>query len=141
MYARVEPVVFENSAIISEGLSRPQVHALKVGSSIIAHQITLETWILIDSRFPGRMGSVWVSLNFTNYYKKTSWRLQYYFHFPLQGFFFLLESIFIWKVNSEKINSEKVNYFLMFGSVMENKLENISQCLVMSWKMSWKITY
>ncbi|KAJ6860947.1 hypothetical protein NC651_037128 [Populus alba x Populus x berolinensis] len=33
------------------------------------------------------------------------------------------------------------NYFPMFGSVMENKLENTFQCLVMSWKMSWKITY
>ena len=29
----------------------------------------------------------------------------------------------------------------MFGSVMKNKLENIFQYLVMSWKMSWKITY
>jgi hypothetical protein len=44
---------------------------------------------------------------------------------------FLLESSFFFKVN----------YFLMFGSVMENKLENIFQCLVMSWKTSWKITY
>jgi hypothetical protein len=33
--------------------------------------------------------------------------------------------VFFWKVNSGK-----VNYFLMFGSVMENKLENIFQCLV-----------
>jgi hypothetical protein len=48
--------------------------------------------------------------------------------------FYFLESellIFFWKVN----------YFSMFGSVIENKLENIFQCLVMSWKMSWKITY
>jgi len=44
--------------------------------------------------------------------------------------------VFFWKVNSRK-----VNYFLMFDSVMENKLENVFQCLVMSWKMSWKITY
>ena len=44
--------------------------------------------------------------------------------------------VFFWKVNSGKVNSEKVNYFLMFGSVMENKLKNIFQCLVMSWKMS-----
>jgi hypothetical protein len=44
--------------------------------------------------------------------------------------------IFFWKVNSGK-----VNYFPMFCSVMKNKLENIFQCLVMSWKMSWKITY
>jgi hypothetical protein len=35
----------------------------------------------------------------------------------------------------------KVNYFLMFGNVMENKLENSFQYLVISWKMSWKITY
>jgi len=44
--------------------------------------------------------------------------------------------VFFWKVNSRK-----VNYFLMFGSVMKNKLENTFQCFVMSWKMSWKITY
>jgi hypothetical protein len=48
----------------------------------------------------------------------------------------LLESSFFWK-----INFKKVNYFLMFGSVMENKLENIFQYLVISWKMSSKITY
>jgi len=35
----------------------------------------------------------------------------------------------------------KVNYFPMFGSVMKNKLENTFQCLVMLWKISWKITY
>ena len=47
-----------------------------------------------------------------------------------------------WKVVSFwKVNSGKVNYFLMFGSVMENKLENTFQYFVMSWKMSWKITY
>jgi hypothetical protein len=34
--------------------------------------------------------------------------------------------VFFWKVNFKK-----VNYFSMFGSVMENKLENIFQCLVM----------
>jgi hypothetical protein len=52
-------------------------------------------------------------------------------------------SLFVcWKVVSFwKVNSEKVNYFLMFASVMENKLKNTFQCLVMSWKMSWKITY
>jgi hypothetical protein len=44
--------------------------------------------------------------------------------------------VFFWKVNSKKVNSEKVNYFLMFGSVMKNKLENNFQCLVMSRKMS-----
>jgi len=40
-----------------------------------------------------------------------------------------------------KVNFKKINYFLMFGSVMKNKLENILQCLVMSWKIRWKITY
>ena len=35
-----------------------------------------------------------------------------------------------------KVNFEKMNYFPMFGSVMENKLGNTFQCLVMSWKMS-----
>ena len=44
--------------------------------------------------------------------------------------------VFFWKVNSEK-----VNYFLIFGSVIENKLENIFQCLIISWKISWKIIY
>ena len=46
----------------------------------------------------------------------------------------LLESSFL-------LESEFREYFPMFGSVMENKLENTFQCLVMSWKMSWKITY
>ena len=41
----------------------------------------------------------------------------------------------------EKLNLKKVNYFLIFGIVMKNKLENIFQYLVMSWKISWKITY
>jgi hypothetical protein len=39
----------------------------------------------------------------------------------------LMEITFLWKVVFYK-----VNYFLMFGSVMKNKLENIFQCLVMS---------
>jgi len=43
---------------------------------------------------------------------------------------------FFWKVNFRK-----VNYFLMFGSVMKNKLENFFQYLIMPWKISWKITY
>jgi hypothetical protein len=47
-----------------------------------------------------------------------------------------------WKVVSFwKVTSGKVNYFSIFGSVMKNKLENIFQYLVISWKMSWKITY
>jgi len=55
----------------------------------------------------------------------------------------LIKAIFVcWKVIFFwKVNSRKVNYFSMFGSVMKNKLENNFQCLVMSWKMSWKITY
>jgi len=63
------------------------------------------------------------------------------------GFIYLLSfnsfaSFVCWKVIFfKKINFEKVNYFSMFGSVMKNKLENTFQCLVMSWKMNWKITY
>ena len=55
----------------------------------------------------------------------------------------LLESsFFFFKVVSfGKVNFKKVKYFSMFSSVMENKLENTLQCLVISWKMSWKITY
>ena len=44
--------------------------------------------------------------------------------------------VFFWKMNFKK-----VNYFSMFGSLMKNKLENTFQHLIMSWKMSWKITY
>jgi hypothetical protein len=58
---------------------------------------------------------MWLTLNFTRSHITKQ---------PLSLFFF-------WKVN----------YFSMFGSVMENKLENTFQCLVMSWKMRWKITY
>jgi hypothetical protein len=53
----------------------------------------------------------------------------------------LLKNNFLKKINFEKVNFKKMNYFLMFDSVMKNKLENIFQCLVMLWKMSWKITY
>jgi hypothetical protein len=52
-----------------------------------------------------------------------------------------LENNLFWKVNSEKINFRKVNYFLIFDNIIKNKLENIFQCLVMSWKMRWKIMY
>ena len=31
-----------------------------------------------------------------------------------------------------KINYKKINYFLIFDSVIKNKLENTFQCLVMS---------
>ena len=49
---------------------------------------------------------------------------------------YVLENSFFLKVNFRKINFKKINYFLMFGSIMKNKLENIFQCLVMSWKIS-----
>ena len=52
----------------------------------------------------------------------------------------LLESIFFLESEFRK-KWIPGKYFSMFGSVMENKLENIFQYLVMSWKMSWKITY
>jgi hypothetical protein len=53
-----------------------------------------------------------------------------------------LDPFVCWKVVFfSKVNFRKMNYFSMFGSVMKNKLENTFQCLVMSWKMSWKITY
>jgi hypothetical protein len=42
----------------------------------------------------------------------------------------LLESNFFLKENSRKVNSGKVNYFSMFGSVIENKLKNTFQYLV-----------
>jgi TPP-dependent trihydroxycyclohexane-1,2-dione (THcHDO) dehydratase len=54
---------------------------------------------------------------------------------------FVYCKVIFFKVNLKKINSRKVNYFSMFGSLIKNKLENIFQCLVMSWKISWKITY
>jgi hypothetical protein len=53
----------------------------------------------------------------------------------IQAPFVCWKVVSFWKVNSGKVN------FSMFGSVMKNKLENTFQCLVMSWKMSWKITY
>ena len=40
--------------------------------------------------------------------------------------------IFFFEVNSEKANFRKINYFLIFNSIMKNKLENIFQYLVMS---------
>ena len=47
--------------------------------------------------------------------------------FHLLGRVCLLKSIFF-----KKNEFQKMNYFLMFGSVMKNKLENTFQCLVMS---------
>ena len=47
-----------------------------------------------------------------------------------------------WKLNFFlKVNFRKVNYFMMFDGVMKIKLENTFQCLVMSWKINWKVTY
>ena len=39
---------------------------------------------------------------------------------------------FFFEINFEKINLKKMNYFSIFGSVIENKLENIFYYLVMS---------
>jgi len=44
--------------------------------------------------------------------------------------------LFAEKYFLKKINFRKIKYFLMFDNIMKNKLENIFQCLVMSWKMS-----
>jgi hypothetical protein len=55
----------------------------------------------------------------------------FFFKSKLVLFVCLLESNFFWKVNSGKVNSGKMNYFLIFGSVMKNKLENTFQYLVM----------
>ena len=52
--------------------------------------------------------------------KKTQYKIT-------QAPFVCWKVVFFWKVNSGKMN-----YFSMFGSVMENKLENTFQCLVMS---------
>jgi len=64
---------------------------------------------------------------------------------PALGPVYLLESSFFLESEfREKWIPEKWipgKYFPIFGSVMENKLENTFQCLVMSWKISWKITY
>jgi len=66
--------------------------------------------------------------------------LSFFFFFRLNGFY--LDLFVCWKiVFFWKVNFRKVNYFLMFCSVMENKLKNIFQYLVISWKISWKITY
>jgi len=35
----------------------------------------------------------------------------------------------------------KVNYFLIFDSIMRNKLENTFWYFIMSYKINWKITY
>ena len=57
----------------------------------------------------------------------------------LQKSYFFKKSKFQEKWISEKWIPEK--YFPMFGSVMKNELENTFQCLVMLWKMNWKIIY
>ena len=53
----------------------------------------------------------------------------------------LLESSFLLEIEFRESKFRESELFSMFGSIIENKLENIFQCLVMSWKMSWKITY
>jgi hypothetical protein len=53
----------------------------------------------------------------------------------------LKSSFFLKKLFSWKMNSWKVNYFSMFGNVMENKLKNIFRYLIMLWKINWKIIY
>ena len=55
------------------------------------------------------------------------------------GTVYLLENIFIFgKWFFWKINYCKVNYFLIFKSIIKNKLKNNFQYLVMLWKISWK---
>jgi len=49
---------------------------------------------------------------------------------------FVGKLFFFLKLFSWKVNSLKVNYFPMFGSVMENELENTFQYLIMLWKMN-----
>jgi hypothetical protein len=44
----------------------------------------------------------------------------------LGSIFFWWKVVFFWKVNFKKIN-----YFSMFGNIIENKLENIFRYLVM----------
>jgi hypothetical protein len=56
-------------------------------------------------------------------------------------FIYLLKNNFFKKINFRKVNFRKVNYFLIFSSEIKNKLKNIFQCLVMSWKISCKIIY
>jgi len=77
-------------------------------------EIFLEEWILI-SRVPRSF-------------------LVFVFHF-----LFVYRKIVFFR--NKKMNFRKVKYFLMFGGIMESKLENTFQCLVILLKMSWKITY
>jgi hypothetical protein len=41
------------------------------------------------------------------------------------------------KLFFKKLNYRKVNYFLIFDSVMKNKLKNNFQCLIMLWKIAY----
>ena len=50
----------------------------------------------------------------------------YFFVLNLGPVYLLKNNFFL------KVNLEKMNYFLMFGSVMKNKLKNTFQYLVMS---------
>jgi hypothetical protein len=58
---------------------------------------------------------------------------------------FVFQFLFVYRkmvfFRNKKINSRKVKYFSIFGGIMESKLENTFQCLVILLKMSWKITY
>ena len=45
--------------------------------------------------------------------------------------------VFFWKVIFLESEFLKVNYFLIFCSVMENKLENTFQYLAMLWKIAY----
>jgi hypothetical protein len=45
--------------------------------------------------------------------------------------FFIIKTLLL-ESNFFKVNFRKVNYFLIFGSVIKNKLKNIFQYLVMS---------
>ena len=51
-----------------------------------------------------------------------------FFYLILKRYYIIIAPFVGWKV----VSFWKVNYFPMFGSVMENKLENIFQYLVMS---------
>jgi hypothetical protein len=45
---------------------------------------------------------------------------------------FFFQKYFLKKVKSKKINPRKINYFLIFNSVIKNKLKNTFQYLIMS---------
>jgi len=83
------------------------------------------------------LSSIALALNPVFHTRANHIKMNYYFYL----FFFLLKSSFFSENKFWKNKFRKINYFLIFDSVMKNKLENIFQYLVISWKMSWKITY